>query len=133
MPACWSSSKTLPMISPWEHRLVERRVGQQLEHVGPGPPDAEGLARLDRAPEPVGQRLDGLEAALGRAGEEAADRVGAQLLDQPERLLASLRRQGPGHVGALPFRLASRVGVPHEIEHGRILPMTQPASSRQGP
>jgi hypothetical protein len=103
-----------------EHGPVEGRAGQQLEHAGGGALDPQGLVGLDRPSEPAGQRLDGLEAALGRAGDDPAQRAAAQPVDQPQRLLASLGRQGAGQVGARPMGLLARVGVPHEVDHGTI-------------
>ena len=72
--------------------------------------------------EPAGQRLDRLQAALDRAGEQAPDGAVAQLLDQPECLLASLRRQRPRLVWALPLGLLARMGMTHEIDQGTTSP-----------
>ena len=102
-------------------------------HLGNGAVDAQGLAELDRLAQLVGQRLDGLEAALGRAGQQAAHGQVAQLLEQAQGFLASLRRQRPRLVGALPLGLLARMGMTHEIDHGHNLPMTDlpPAACAQ--
>jgi len=105
-----------------EHGPVQGRGGQQLEHAGAGAVDAEGLVGLDRAAEPAAQGLNGLEAALGRAGEQAAQWLGAKPVGQAERLPAALGRQGAAQVVAMLVRLLAGVGMAHEIDHGRDLP-----------
>src|SRR2546427_9486770 len=98
-----------------EDKVLTLEGLHQVDYALTARPFFEVLARLDRQLAPGGQRLDRLQAANIRAGEEPVDRLVLDAFGQRLCLLPAGLRQRPEPVVPLPVLAVTRFGMADDI------------------